>query len=185
MQEESLESRTYLSSVRQREEWGEIRPGLISLTMVMERNENKAREGNRVNLGTQENCCKAEMMRSGKTGFRRWKRWPKESQGKLWSKSPHCLIGSSLENFLKRVLGKRVWTIWNREGEEMSRGCEDAQTHTMHLKHKDRTDKTKWMAGRQKAPLGWNGQQEGVISRAGFQGDEEGRIKSPDENVTC
>lgn len=37
---------------------------------------------------------------------------------------------------------------------EMSRGCEDAQTHTMHLKHKDRTDKTKWMAGRQKAPLG-------------------------------
>lgn len=48
MEEESLESRTYLSSVRQREEWGEIRPGLISLKMIMERNENKAREGNRV-----------------------------------------------------------------------------------------------------------------------------------------
>lgn len=51
MEEESLESRTYLSSVRKRKEWGEIRPGLISLIMVMERNENKAREGNRVNLG--------------------------------------------------------------------------------------------------------------------------------------
>lgn len=58
------------------------------------------------------------------------------------------------------------------------------QTHTVHLKHKDSTGKTKWVAGRQKAPLGWNGGQEAVISRARFQGDEEGRIKSPDENVT-
>lgn len=134
--------------------------------------------------GPKRTAVRAEMMRSGNTGFRRWKRWPKESQGKLWSKRPHCLVGSSLENFLQRVLGKRVWAIWKWEGQAMSRGCEDAQTHTVHLKHKDSTDKTKWMAGRQKAPLGWNGQQEGVISRAGFQGDEEGRIKSPVENVT-
>lgn len=58
------------------------------------------------------------------------------------------------------------------------------QTHTVHLKCKDSMGKAKCMAGRQKVPLGWNAGQEGVISRAGFQGDEEGRIKSPDEHVT-
>lgn len=45
------------------------------------------------------------------------------------------------------------------------------QTHTVHLKHKDSMGKTKCMAGRQEVPLGWNAGQEGVISRAGFQGD--------------
>lgn len=58
------------------------------------------------------------------------------------------------------------------------------QTHTVHLKHKDGMGKTECMAGRQKVPLGWNAGQEEAISRAGFQEDEEGRIKSPNQNVT-
>lgn len=58
--EESPESRTYLSSVRQREEWEETRQGL---KMVMERNENKAREGewsdpDFLSLKNPENCWK-------------------------------------------------------------------------------------------------------------------------------